>query len=210
MARLSLLAPLGALIFTLSWLVLGFISPGYRLFDLVIAPYSPIAQPISGLGLGVTGPLMNGAFIVSGLLVLVGVLAARPLWPNTGRAPTAATVALAITGFGMLLDGLFTLESVMLHLLGFLLAIGGAVVGFSIAAVSLRSSWRIGSIMLGLAAAAAVVLFVVFMVIFDPYSAGDNSGVAGLVQRVLVTVVLGGIAFLVLGLRARRGDVARG
>ena len=53
-------------LFTLAWAVLGALSPGYRLFDLVIDPYSPIAQPISGLGLGVTGPYMNAAFIVGG------------------------------------------------------------------------------------------------------------------------------------------------
>ena len=97
----------------------------------------------------------------------------------------------------------------MLHLVGFLLAVGGAVVGFGIAAVTLRSVWRAGSVVLAIAAAAALALFVVFMVIFDPYSAGDNAGVAGLVQRFLVTAVLGGTAFLSLALRARQLASAR-
>ena len=203
MPRFALLAPLGAAIFTLAWLVLGAISPGYRLFDLVIEPYSPIAQPISGLGLGVTGPYMNIAFVLCGILIIAGVITGRSLWPAV-RGRTGATIALAITGLGLVIDGLFTLESVMLHLVGFLLAVGGAVAGFAIATAGLRSSWRTGSVVLAIAAAAALALFVVFMVIFDPYSAGDNAGVAGLVQRLLVTVVLGGIAFLSLGLRARR------
>lgn len=202
MPRLALLAPLGALLFTAAWLVLGFISPGYQLFDLVISPYSPIAQPVSGLGLGVTGPYMNAAFIISGLLIIVGALGNRSLWPAAaGR--TGVAIAVAINGLGLVIDGLFTLESVMLHLVGFLLAVGGAVVGFGIAAVALRSTWSTGAVVLAIAAVAALGLFVVFMVIFDPYSAGDNAGVAGLVQRLLVTAVLGGTAFLPLGLRTR-------
>jgi hypothetical protein len=39
--------------------VLGFLSPGYTLFGTLIAPYSPISQPISGLGLGPTGAFMT-------------------------------------------------------------------------------------------------------------------------------------------------------
>jgi heme/copper-type cytochrome/quinol oxidase subunit 4 len=202
MPRLALLAPLGALLFTLAWVVLGLISPGYQLFDLVIEPYSPIAQPVSGLGLGVTGPYMNAAFVVSGLLIAAGAVGIRSLWPAV-RGRCGVPFALAISGVGLVIDGLFTLESVMPHLVGFLLAVGGAVVGFAIAAVALRSTWRTGSVVVGVAAAAALGLFVVFMVIFDPYSAGDNAGVAGLVQRLLITVVLGGIAFLPLALRTR-------
>ena len=202
MPRLTLLAPLGAALFTLAWLVLGFISPGYRLFDIVIEPYSPIAQPISGLGLGVTGAWMNGAFILSGLLIIAGVIASRPLWP-IGRAGTVSTVALSVTGLGMVIDGIFTLESVMLHLLGFLLAVGGGVVGFVAASVALRRAGKRGSVVLASTAVVVLALFVVFMTIFDPYGAGANAGVAGLVQRALVTVLLGGIAFLSLMLRAR-------
>src|SRR3954470_19261989 len=72
---LPLLAVVGAVLFTLAWLVLGAINPGYRLFDLVIDPYSPVAQPISGLGLGVTGPYMNVAFVLGGALIAAGSLA---------------------------------------------------------------------------------------------------------------------------------------
>ena len=203
MSRLTLLAPLGAALFTLAWLVLGSVSPGYRLFDIVIEPYSPIAQPISGLGLGVTAVWMNAAFILSGLLIIVGVVASRQLWP-VGRAGTVSTVALSVTGVGMVIDGIFTLESVMLHLLGFLLAVGGGVVGFVAASVALRRAWKRGSVVLASTAFVVLALLVVFMAIFDPYGAGANEGVAGLVQRALVTVLLGGIAFLSLMLRARR------
>src|SRR3712207_5091025 len=70
---LALGAVAGPAVFTLAWFVLGFLSPGYTLFGTLIAPYSPISQPISGLGLGPTGPFMNAAFVLGGLVLLAGV-----------------------------------------------------------------------------------------------------------------------------------------
>src|SRR6266511_1955480 len=58
----------GPVLFTLAWLVLGFLSPGYTIWGTRIAPYSPISQPISGLGMGATAPYMNAAFILARLL----------------------------------------------------------------------------------------------------------------------------------------------
>jgi hypothetical protein len=49
-------AVVGPVLFTLSWFVLGFLSPGYTLWGTRIAPYSPMSQPVSGLGLGSTSP----------------------------------------------------------------------------------------------------------------------------------------------------------
>src|SRR6266567_989037 len=71
---LALGALAGPLLFTFAWFGLGFLSPGYTLFDTLIAPYSPISQPVSGLGLGPTGPFMNAAFVLSGLLLFAGVI----------------------------------------------------------------------------------------------------------------------------------------
>lgn len=198
---LPLCALAGAVLFTAAWIVLGIISPGYRLFDLVIEPYSPISQPVSGLGLGVTGPWMNGAFIVGGLALILGVAGVARAWP-TARLRRTSIVLLGLTGVGMVVDGLFTLESVMLHLTGFLLAVPLPALGFIIAGLSLRGHWRAASTWLLVAGPAALALFALFIVIFDPYGAGDNAGYAGLVQRVLITVVLGIQAML--GLTAWR------
>src|SRR5438093_13074023 len=71
---LALGAVAGPVLFTLAWFVLGFLSPGFTLFGTLIAPYSSISQPISGLGLGPTGPFMNAAFVLGGLLLLAGVI----------------------------------------------------------------------------------------------------------------------------------------
>ena len=53
---LALGAVAGPALFTFAWFVLGFLSPGFTIFGTLIAPYSPISQPISGLGLGTTLP----------------------------------------------------------------------------------------------------------------------------------------------------------
>ena len=81
-AWLALGAVAGPVLFTLGWFVLGFISPGYTMWGTRIAPYSIISQPLSGLGLGPTGPLMNAAFIASGLLIVVGAVGVSRRSPN--------------------------------------------------------------------------------------------------------------------------------
>jgi hypothetical membrane protein len=205
LARLGLLTPIGAALFTLAWFVLGLVSPGYRLFDLVIEPYSAISQPVSGLGLGVTGPWMNAAFVLGGILVLVGMLGVAVSWPRT-RLGIASLVLVSLVGVGMIVDGVFTLESVLLHLVGFLLAVVLPAIGFVLAGIALRRTRRRLSTLLLVAGPLALALFVVFQVIFDPYSAGDDIGVAGLVQRLLITVVLASVS--VLGLAAFRGTRA--
>src|SRR5258708_20756241 len=68
-AWLALGTVAGPILFTLGWFVLGFISPGYTMWSTRIAPYSIISQPLSGLGLGPTGALMNATFIASGFLI---------------------------------------------------------------------------------------------------------------------------------------------
>ena len=79
--RAGLLAVLGAAAFTVIWAVLGFVSDGYRMWDITVDSYSWIAQPISGLGLGSTAPVMNAAFVVCGILISVGT------WSAARRSP---------------------------------------------------------------------------------------------------------------------------
>ena len=57
-------------LFTLAWFVLSFLSPRYTIFGTKIALYSPI----SGLGLGPTAPFTNAAFVLSGILLMAGVI----------------------------------------------------------------------------------------------------------------------------------------
>ncbi len=129
---LALGAVAGPALFTLAWFVLGFLSPGYTLFGTLIAPYSPISQPISGLGLGPTGPFMNAAFVLCGLMLLAGTIGIFQTMTASGRpaARWACAALLALSPLGMVVAGIFTLEAVLAHLIGFLLAVATPVVGF--------------------------------------------------------------------------------
>ncbi|MET0735443.1 MAG: DUF998 domain-containing protein [Microbacterium sp.] len=197
--RTARLVPLGAILFTLAWLILGPISPGYELFGHTIAPYSWISQPVSGLGLGVTGPWMNAAFILSGLLVLSGTLASAAAWRSRGGAGIAALVLMSFMGVGMILCGAFPLESMMLHLLGFLLAVPVPAAGFLFAAFALRHSRPALAIAGLIGGVLTLVLFAVFMMTFDATGAGGGDGIAGLVQRALILVAMATQSVLVVG-----------
>ena len=186
---LALGAVAGPVLFTLAWFVLGFLSPGYKLFGTLIAPYSPISQPISGLGLGPTGPFMNAAFVLGGLMLLAGVIGVFQTMTTSSRpaARWACAVLLALSPLGMVVAGIFTLEAVFAHLIGFLLGLATPVLSFLAAGWFLRGipGWRRFGNWLLLGSPLTLVLVVLFFLTFDPAAAGAGLGVAGLTQRVL-------------------------
>jgi hypothetical protein len=99
-------------------------------------------EHLSGLGLGPTGPFMNAAFVVCGLLLTAGAIGiAQALWPVDTRARRIVAVLLALPGLGSVIDGFFTFESFMPHLVGFGLALT-AIAGFPVAGVLLRRDVR--------------------------------------------------------------------
>jgi hypothetical membrane protein len=193
----------GPVLFTLGWFVLGFISPGYTMWGTRIAPYSAISQPLSGLGLGPTGPFMNTVFIVSGLLMVAGAVGVfrsiRELGPTTRWT---CTTLLALPGLGAVIDGIFTLEHFFLHFVGFGLALT-TVVGFPIIGYLLRRvpTWRGLSSWLIVAGPVTLALTVIYFVTFTPTVEGVQHGVAGLTERILVLeleawyVAIGWLAF---------------
>src|SRR5215218_3552877 len=94
---LALGAVAGPVLFTLAWFVLGFLSPGFTIFGTVIEPYSPVSQPISGLGLGSTAPFMNAAFVLSGILLMAGVIGIfQTLTIRTSSGPAARWTCVAL------------------------------------------------------------------------------------------------------------------
>ena len=201
---LALGAVAGPVLFTLAWVVLGFLSPGYTAWGTRIAPYSPISQGISGLGLGITAPFMNTAFVFSGLLILAGVVSIFQGIREMGAlARWSCTVLLALSPLGMAVDGIFTLESFLPHMVGFLLAAASPVLSFVVVGLLLRRipRWRwLGSWLL-LASPLTLVLLVLFFLTFSPTVAGTQTGVAGLTERILAAevqawfVAMGWLAF---------------
>jgi len=190
---LALGAVAGPVLFTLAWVVLGFLSPGYTAWGTRIAPYSPISQGISGLGLGITAPFMNTAFVFSGLLILAGVVGIFQGIREMGvLARWSCTVLLALSPLGMAVDGIFTLESFLPHMVGFLLAAASPVLSFVVVGLLLRRipRWRwLGSWLL-LGSPMTLVLLVLYFLTFSPTVAGTQTGVAGLTERILVVEVL--------------------
>jgi hypothetical protein len=205
---LALGAVAGPVFFTTAWIVLGAVSPGYTVFGTWISPYSPITQPISGLGLGVTGPYMNAAFMISGLLLLAGVIGVVLTLPPEGRpvARIASAILLELSPVGLMIISLFTLESPAMHLLGALLILAFPVISFLVTGLYLRHlpGWRrLGNGLL-VAAPLTLGLFVVYNLSFNQSAVAAGQGVAGLTQRVLFVEVLAW--FAAMGWFAYRGS----
>lgn len=191
-SKVRLLAALGAIAFTATWVTLSFISDGYTMWDITVESYSSIAQPISGLGLGPTAPYMNTAFIACGILISLGTLSAVRSWPKQEtKALKWVRRTVPFSGIGMAMCGIFDLESIMVHTLGFVLAAGASGVGFIIAGRSLRTtSHRLLAAWLRFAGPAGLVGMIAFMATFNGDDAGNNVGYAGLVERNLVSVLM--------------------
>ena len=217
---LALGGVLGPVQFTVAWLVLGELSTGYTLWNIRIASYSGIAQPISGLGMGTTAPYMNASFVALGLLLIAGAVG---IFGGIGELAVGRRriggVLLALPGVGAILDGLFDLESFFLHFLGFALVLT-PIVSFPVLGRWLRGlpRWRRTGTCLLVAGPLTLVLAVLYFATFDPMTAGEGVGVGGLTQRILVVellawyVVLGWLVFADArhrqsGAHLRRSDV---
>jgi len=186
---LTLLLIAGTVAFTLTWVLLGFNSDGYSFFDIVVEGYSPISQPISGLGLGKTGPAMNIGFVLYGLTTLAGAVGiSRNLGKIDRRAGRTTLVTIGLFGLGAILVGIFTLEQMEMHSLGFLLVLA-PILGFTMIGRRLiqQPEWRrLGRSLTRIATPVGLLLVVVFFATFDPEAAGAGEGFAGLSQRALI------------------------
>jgi hypothetical protein len=209
--RLALGAIVGPVVFNLAWLLLGFVSPGYTLFGHRFTDYSPISQPISGLGMGSTAPYMNAAFVITGLMLIAGVIGVlqttKAIDPKPGGRPTARRVTLfllACTGMGQVVDGIFNLEAAMPHFIGFGLALGTPIISFLVAGRYFRGipQWRRLGTWLLLGSPLTAILLTLFFMTFQPTADGAEHGVAGIVQR--AGVIEMHVWFVAMGWLARR------
>ena len=184
-------AAAGPVLLTAAWLVLDFVSPGYSLWGTWVGPYSAVSQPISGLGLGSTGPYMNAAFVACGLLTIAGSAGIFRLVPELSiRMRWLCAGLLALPGIGAVLDGVFTFESFLPHFAGFGLALTTTVT-FPIVGLVLRGapSWRRLGTALVFAGPLTLALTVLYFATFTPTIEGIQHGVAGLTERLLIVEV---------------------
>jgi len=204
--RLALGCVLGPALFTVAWFVLGFISDGYTVGGERVEGYSPVAQPISGLGMGDTAPYMNAGFILGGLLTVVGVIGVLAPLPG-GWRPAAL---LGVANAGLAVAGVFDLDHGALHFLGFGLVAAVPVIGFPITGRYLRRFpyWRRFGTWLVAAGPLTLVCLVAYFASFDVESAGNNTGIAGLTSRALGLEVHAW--YVAMGLLAFREDPVGG
>jgi hypothetical protein len=204
---LALGAIAGQVLFTLAWFILGFVSPGFTMFGTVIEPYSAITTPLSGLGLGLTGPFMNAAFVLNGLLTLAGVIGIFQSIREMNAGARWGLIALfALSPLGMVIDGIFTIESFMPHMLGFLLGSATPVIGFLVAGLWLRRipRWRRLGNWLLLGSPLTLVLVILSLATFDQAAVMAGLGVAGLTERILCVELA--VWFVAMGWSAFRGS----
>jgi hypothetical protein len=200
----------GHILFTLSWFILGFLSPGFTMFGIVIEPYSAIAIPLSGLGLGPTGPFMNAAFVLSGLFVLAGVVG---IFQSIKELPPGARWGLialfVLSPLGIVIDGFFTIESFVPHMAGFLLGTGTPVVSLLVLGLVLRRipSWKRVSRWLILSSPLTLGLVILSLVTFDQAAVIAGRGIAGLTERILCVELAA--LFTMLSWQAYRRDFER-
>jgi hypothetical membrane protein len=194
-ARLmALCAVVGPVLFTLAWFVLGFLSPGYTIYGTRIAPYSPVSQPVSGLGMGVTAPYMNAAMVVgAGLLTVVGVVGVFRLFDHRGRPAERlrCMLLLALSPLGLGLCGIFTIEYPMIHLAGFVVFVLSPVLGFTVAGRYFRRfpEWRRFGTALLVAVPVTLALLVLFFTTYDQDAITVGHGISGIPERVLLVEV---------------------
>jgi hypothetical protein len=192
---LALGAVVGPILFTGAWFILGFLSPGLVFAGSPVIPASPITAPISGLGLGPTAPFMNGAFVLSGILLIAGVLGVFTTNKMAGARPLvrwASAALLALSGVGLVIAGLFTLEAPVPHFAGFLLATGVPILSFLVAGSVFRGipRWRPFGSWLRLGSPLTLVLLVLSQVTFNQDAIVAGQGIAGLTSRLLAVEVL--------------------
>jgi Protein of unknown function (DUF998) len=190
---LALSAVVGPIGFTLAWAVLGFVSPGYTAWGIHFAPYSPIVQPISGLGLGPTAPFMNAAFVLCGVFLLVGVIGIfLSIREIGGVARSICAVLLALSALGIAMCGVFTLETFFLHLIGVGLGSVGAALGFFATGLALRRvpRWRRFGAWLVLAGPLTLALIVLSQAAFNQAAIIAGQGIAGLTERIMIVEVV--------------------
>jgi hypothetical protein len=210
---LALGAVLGPLLFELAWIVLGVLQPA------TMTPYGieggisgAISNPISGLGVGPNAGLFNAAFVVCGLIQLVGVVAVLTLTggPRWSGLRVTSLVLLAMSPVGLVLAGIFTLDSLMMHLMAALLLFVTPVVSFVVAGLYFReiAGWRtFGTWMIFLGSPLTLILWIVYSGSFDVATTAAGLGYAGLTERILTIEVHAW--FIAMGWRAFRRAAPR-
>ena len=181
----------GPVLLTVAWVVLGLlVPPRVTEYGVQGGVQGTITSPISGIGVGPHAGWFNAAFIISGLLTIVGVLAAFRSLRGTAapRRLRRQALALCLSPLGFVVAGLFTLaDSVPLHMMGFLLVAGTPLISFVTAGRLFRTmpGWQRFGAWLIAAAPLTLLLTLWFLLSFQRETIAAGQGVAGIPSRLL-------------------------
>ncbi len=203
---LALGAIAGPVLLTVAWIVLGLLRPATKTeWGVSGGVTGMITNPISGLGIGPNGFLFDAAFVLTGMLLLAGVVGVFQTIGASGRpaARRACAVLLALSPLGAMMCGIFTFESFFLHIVGFQLGTSTPVLSFLATGFFFRGipRWRRFGNWLLLGSPLTLLLVVLSFRTFDQATVQSGLGVAGLTERILVTevfawfVAMGWLAF---------------
>lgn len=194
---LALGAVAGPVLLVFAWVVLGLLRQNY----------APMRQQISDLGVGANAVPMNGAFVLSGFLLLGGVVGIfQSTWKDVGtKARWVCMVLLALSPLGLVVVGLFTEapSTWVGHALGAILIFQAPVVGFLVTGFVLwrRPRWRrIGRWLLLASPLTLVLVYSLFQALV-PGTVLYVTQLGGLIERVALIevhawyVTLGWLAF---------------
>lgn len=194
---LALGAVVGPVLGTLAWIVLGFLRPGY----------SPVSQQISALGIGPNGAFMDVALMLNGLLCIVAMIAVfQGLKNELGTAVRwTCTALLLLSPFGLLWIGIFTMNTLALHLVGAQLAFTTPIIALPIAGFVLRRvpNWqRFGTWMMVIGGPLTLALLIGFIMSVPVSERLTGGGSYGLWERALVSEIY--TWYVAIGWRAFR------
>ncbi len=186
-SRVSETIALGAvirpLLGTLLWIFTGVARPGY----------SSVSQPISALAIGAGGILMRLGFLLDGLLTFAGtVVIFRALRREIGPvARWLSSILLAISPLGLFWDGIFTMDTLQLHLIGVQLFVATTIVTFPVVGLIVRRSpaWKRFGTWLILGGPLTLALLFGFATSVPANQMVTGGGSYGLWERALVTEV---------------------
>lgn len=171
---------LGPIIFILASIVLGLLRPDY----------SMVRQPLSALAVGFNGGFMRAAFIVEGLFSIIGLFAVFRGLKNDFKTVShlVCAVLLTLSPFGILWAGIFTMNTLALHMVGAQLAMAAPIIVFPIVGFILRRvpDWRRFGTWMIAGGPITLALLVGFMRSIPFSEMASGGGNFGLWQRALM------------------------
>jgi hypothetical membrane protein len=203
----SLGAIAGPIVLAVGWIILGALHQGY----------SPTRQLISVLGIVKDGLALDVVFILSGLFILMGISGiVRSMRTEISiKARRTIVILLALSPLGLIWDGIFNMNHLILHTIGTQFACALPIITLPIIGIMLRrsewrriSNWLIFSGLLSLVFLIGFSATIPFSELDTIQGATRGGGNLGLWERALITEVQAW--YLILGWMAfRRSRQAR-